>query len=130
MRLFLCKRSTFQNLLTVLSSHSSVNITHEGSRVRFLLTLLRIIILPHRFLGFRSECIWQCFKLLPHLPVFHPDLLHARLLQHLTMSLNPTIEQKTHPSSQCKPINITASCVCRSSANRSIHFQQLEAHSL
>ncbi len=36
----------------------------------------------------------DAFNCIPHLPVFRPDLPLARLLQNLTMSLNPTIEKK------------------------------------
>lgn len=62
----LCKRSTFRNLLTVLSSHSTVNLTPEGSRVWFSLTLvLRFIIFPRCFLILRSESSWQCIQLYP-----------------------------------------------------------------
>lgn len=130
MRLFLCKRSKFQNLLTVLSSHSSVNRTPEGRGVRVPLTLvLRTIIFPRCFLGIRSESSLSgnTFNCIPHLPVFRTDLLLAKVPQNLPRSLNPIIKKtktKKHPSSQRRPINITASCVYRSSVNPSIYFQQ------
>lgn len=61
-----CKRSTFRNLLTVLSSYSTVNLTPEGSRVWFPLTLfLLFIIFPRCFLVLRSESSWQSIQLYP-----------------------------------------------------------------
>ncbi len=60
---------------------------------------------PRRFLGFRSE-LYHGNALNCYPPACFPSRpsLHARLLQHLTMSLNPTIEKIQHPSSHVSPL--------------------------
>lgn len=112
-----CKRSAFQNLLTALSSYPSVNLTPEGSGMLLQTSY------DEPFYHTARPCPHSDLKVagdvLNHVPST-PDGPLAKLLQTLDENCGSDNWKNTFPeSSQYWPINITASCVNKSSANRS-----------